>query len=178
VLAGAAELRGLERAFAALEREVRASFSPPERAHVRLERHAQARYRGQAHELSVPAAPLATLAERFHRAHERRFGFADRVRPVEVVTLDVRGAAPAPSFLAREGPPRARAPHAPPAMTRVRVGDRDREAAVWRRAALAPGRVVDAPAIVLDEGATFWLPPSWRARVHRSGALLATRGRS
>jgi len=170
VLLSADDAPALERAFRALERRVRAGFDDQSRG-VRLERHAELRYRGQAHALSVAGAPLATLAGRFHRAHERRFGFADGARAIEVVTLDVRGerAAGTPSVAAR-GPRRG-----VPARTIVRADGHPRSAAVWRRDALATGASLSGPAIVLDEGATFWLPARWRARVHPDGALVATR---
>jgi N-methylhydantoinase A len=166
----------LARELRALEREVRAAFPRAERARATLEAWAEVRSRGQAHELSVPAEPLATLAMRFHAAHERRYGFADRAREVEVVTLEVRGAL-APPF-APERPARARRVRAVAGATQVHEGGRTRTAAVWTRASLAPGAQLRGPAVVLDEGATFWLPRGWTARVHASGALVAKRGRA
>ena len=53
---------------------------------------ADARYRGQAHELRVACdrpAPNA-IAEAFHAAHEREYGFATRERAVELVALRCR----------------------------------------------------------------------------------------
>jgi hypothetical protein len=29
----------------------------------------------------------------------------------------------------------------------------------------------------MEEGATLWIAPGWRARMHASGALVLTRGR-
>ena len=52
---------------------------------------ADLRYVGQSFELTVPLGP--ELAERFHRAHEERYGYKDRDRGVELVairTVDVR----------------------------------------------------------------------------------------
>jgi len=56
---------------------------------------ASLRYRGQSFELSVPLG--AELEERFHRAHEERYGYADRGRVVELVTVRTADV--------REGPP-------------------------------------------------------------------------
>jgi N-methylhydantoinase A/oxoprolinase/acetone carboxylase beta subunit len=47
------------------------------------------RYRGQAHELTVPVTPRRTLAERFHARHRERFGFADPGAEIEVVSVRV-----------------------------------------------------------------------------------------
>jgi N-methylhydantoinase A len=73
------------------------------------EGEADLRYRGQSFELTVPLGP--DLAERFHRAHEERYGVADRDRQVELVavrTAEVRRgpqlAWPAGEPLRVEGP--------------------------------------------------------------------------
>jgi len=49
------------------------------------EGEADLRYRGQSFELTVPLG--GDLAERFHRAHEERYGYADRERQVELVAI-------------------------------------------------------------------------------------------
>jgi N-methylhydantoinase A len=54
---------------------------------------AHLRYAGQSFELTVPLQP--DLADAFHRAHEREYGYADRAREIELVavrTADVRRA--------------------------------------------------------------------------------------
>ena len=43
------------------------------------------RYRGQSYELTVTLAP--DFIERFHQAHERRYGYANRGRQVELVNV-------------------------------------------------------------------------------------------
>jgi N-methylhydantoinase A/oxoprolinase/acetone carboxylase beta subunit len=56
---------------------------------------ADLRYAGQSFELTVPLG--ARLAERFHQAHARRYGYADASRAIELVavrTADVVPAAP------------------------------------------------------------------------------------
>jgi N-methylhydantoinase A len=57
---------------------------------------AELRYRGQSFELTVPLGP--DLAERFHAAHEERFGHADRARPVELVAVRTAEIRPGPSL--------------------------------------------------------------------------------
>jgi N-methylhydantoinase A len=49
------------------------------------EGEADLRYRGQSFELTVPLG--SELAERFHRAHEERYGSADREREIELVAV-------------------------------------------------------------------------------------------
>ncbi len=177
VLADARDRGTLERSLARLEREVLRSFAPLERRDVRLEHRAQVRVLGQAHELAVAARPLASLAARFHAAHERRYGFADTAAPVQVVTLEVGGWLPEPmprERRSRRGGTRARA-------TKLRAWHEGRpvRASLFRRDALPEGALLRGPAVVADDGATLWLAPGWRARAHASGALVLTRaGRS
>jgi N-methylhydantoinase A len=58
------------------------------------EGEASLRYRGQSFELTVDLGP--ELAERFHRAHEDRYGYADRARPVELVSVRTATVEPGP----------------------------------------------------------------------------------
>jgi N-methylhydantoinase A len=63
------------------------------------EGEADLRYRGQAFELTVPLAGSAReLAERFHRAHEERYGYADRGRPIELVAVRTAEVRPGPAL--------------------------------------------------------------------------------
>jgi N-methylhydantoinase A len=57
---------------------------------------ADLRYRGQSFELTVPLGE--DLAETFHRAHEERYGYADRTREIELVALRSAEIRPAPAF--------------------------------------------------------------------------------
>jgi N-methylhydantoinase A len=172
VMLDARDRRGIARALVRLEREVRGAFPRAARPRVRLERFAEARYRGQSHELTIEAA--GDLAERVHRAHEARYGFADRAQAVEVVTLEVRGTGPAPPRLRALAGPRGRA--WPLRHARVFDGGRWRRAAVWDASALPAAWHARGPAIVLQPGATLWVPGRWRLRRHPSGAIVVTPG--
>jgi len=166
----------LAREIARLEREVRSAFPSRERAGIRLEHRALVRMRGQAHELPVAALPLASLGARFHDAHERRHGFADRQAALEVVTLEVGAWRAEP--LPRERRGRSPAKRAR-AIERVSVwsAGRRRAAPAVRREHLAIGAPLRGPAVVMDDGATLWIAPGWTARRHATGALLLARGR-
>jgi N-methylhydantoinase A len=65
---------------------------------------ADLRYRGQSFELAVPLGDR--LAERFHRAHEERYGYADRGREVELVAVRTAEVAPGPELHLPDGEPR------------------------------------------------------------------------
>jgi len=174
VLADARDTRRLAREIAQLEREVWSAFPARDRAHVQLEHRAEVRTRGQAHELTVAALPLASLAARFHDAHERRYGFADRDAALQVVTLEVGGWRDEPLPRERRGSAPAHA-DAKPERIRVWHAGRALEARLHRREQLAAGTLVPGPAVVVDDGATLWVAPGWSGAVHASGAIVLKR---
>jgi N-methylhydantoinase A len=64
---------------------------------------ADLRYRGQSFELTVPLGDA--LAERFHRAHDERYGYADREREVELVAVRTAEIAPGPDLALPDSEP-------------------------------------------------------------------------
>jgi N-methylhydantoinase A len=60
------------------------------------EGEAELRYRGQSFELAVPLGPR--LAERFHEAHEQRYGYADHTRSLELVAVRTAEVRAGPEF--------------------------------------------------------------------------------
>lgn len=64
---------------------------------------ADLRYRGQSFELTVPLGD--DLAERFHRVHEERYGYADRGREVELVAVRTAEVVPGPELELPSGEP-------------------------------------------------------------------------
>ncbi len=191
VVVDARETVVLERGLARLEALVRSEFSQAERAGVRVERWAEVRYRGQSHELSLPVGK--GFVARFHREHERRFGFSREEAAVEVVTLEVRGSMGGEARgglgarvsekrgaarRAAAGTGARRLPGAPVlggTTVRVREARGESRARLWRSAELPRGSALSGPAIVLEEGATLWMPRGWKARLHSSGTLELTR---
>jgi N-methylhydantoinase A len=164
--------------FARLEargvREMRQEGFAPR--HLRMERQVDARYVGQSYELTVPAGGDFVAA--FHRAHEKRYGYADPQRQIEVVNVRVRlaGAVPKPDL------PRSRAgkPDARPAITDRRTAifaGRRLVTAVYDRARLRTGHRFGGPAIVAEYSATTVVPPGWQALVDAYENIRLRRGR-
>jgi N-methylhydantoinase A len=76
---------------------VRSYICPLEEAgELPAEGEAELRYRGQSFELAVPLQP--ELDEAFHRAHEARYGYADRNRLVELVAVRTAEVRPGPAL--------------------------------------------------------------------------------
>ena len=69
------------------------------------EGEADLRYNGQAFELAVPLQP--DLAGAFHRAHEERYGYADRGREIELVAVRTADVRPGPPLELPPAPARA-----------------------------------------------------------------------
>lgn len=144
-------------------------FSP---SAIRFARYLDLRYVGQSFELSVPWS--ANVVQEFHRAHEQRYGYADRTRAVELVTVRVRawGETEKPSFRARESAGPKPSPSAMWARRQVYFSTRAEETTFYRREELAPGNILDGPAVVLEYSATTIIPPAWRALVDAFGNLI------
>jgi N-methylhydantoinase A len=159
--------------FVALEREARRALAAERMGAARLERALDVRYAGQAYELTVPFG--RDWRARFHTLHGERFGHADATRPLEAVTLRVRvrgGGTPVPD----ETLPRGGGP-APIARRAVWFDGRRVPTPVHRRETLPVRATCRGPAIVCEYSATTVVPPGWRARVDRTGALVLERAR-
>jgi N-methylhydantoinase A len=76
--------------------EVRSLVVPLEEAELPAVGEADIRYAGQSFELTVPLG--GDVAESFHRAHEERYGYADRGRPLELVALRTADVRPGPEL--------------------------------------------------------------------------------
>ena len=139
---------------------------PAERTFVR---ELDLRYVGQSTELTVVApASLAAAVEGFHQRHERRYGFAARRDPVEIVTVRVVavGTTPKPRLVARDtGGPRPPEPAALRGRREVYDGRAFVDTPVYDRRRLRPGDAFDGPAVIEQYDATTYVAPNWHAQV-------------
>jgi N-methylhydantoinase A len=162
----------LERAFRQLERSARAELGQRAPA-ARVERRLELRYVGQSFELSIPAGPRA--AQRFHAAHEQRYGYRIEDRPIELVALRVRLASAPPRALRSRLRTRPAPAGARLGTQRVWLGEGRngawRAVPAWAREALEPGCALRGPAVISEFSCTTLLPAAWRARVVHGGHL-------
>jgi N-methylhydantoinase A len=173
VLLDDADATGLDRAVRAVMDDARDGLAALGGSAEVVEAFVDVRYRGQAHETTVPYRPAegwTALEDRFHDRHHDRNGFARRGDPIEVVT--VRAVASADPALRWGDLPEHR-----PQGTRD-LGERSvvfdgvaRSVRFFDRAALGPGDEVVGPAVVVEGEATTLLHPGDRATVHPTGAL-------
>jgi N-methylhydantoinase A len=156
----------LKRAFASLDRDgVRAmraeGFAPRE---IRIEHSYDLRYAGQAYELNVPAT--GDFVRAFHAEHERRYGYSDSQRAVEVVNVRAKfiGAAPAIRW-PRQKSAGVDSRRAIATRRAVWFQWKRAETPIYVREKLRSGNALRGPAIVAEYSATTVVPPGWRGRV-------------
>ena len=143
---------------------------------TRVEHAVDMRYEAQEYTLTIAAGDpredgfLEQIAQRFHEAHESRYGHSNPGAPLEFVTarttlLGELGRA-APEEISPVRSPRLRRREAV-------FGRRRWDAAVASRDELADE--LSGPAIVDEQTATTVVPPGWTLRVGALGTLLLTR---
>jgi N-methylhydantoinase A len=126
------------------------------------------RYRGQSYTLTVSwQGNCAASAEAFHLAHQERYGHRLDL-PVELVNLRLQLQGPQPSLpLLQLETAEASGPSAFIALYGI-----DDAVPVWAREQLAPGQVLEGPALVTETVSTTWLAPGWHCLVDPYGNLI------
>lgn len=154
-------------------------------ADLSLERFVDQRYRGQAHELSVPVtggrvlnqADLHNSAQDFHVAHELTYGHSTPAEPVQLISVRLRAKVRTPkaeNIFAMQ-------PDGEPKTDRSRLaffGKRDGvlSTPVVSRPSV-PADEVEGPMIVEDMDATTVIPPRFTVRRDDVGNLVIRSGR-
>ncbi|MFQ6110613.1 MAG: hydantoinase/oxoprolinase family protein [Nitrospinota bacterium] len=196
--AGEARGRELSRAFSGMLERAREELGAEgfSLGAIRMRRSIDMRYAGQSSEINVPLEGQefpperlgkrgsisnefkGELTARFHKLHERTYGYQDPRRRVQLVTLRVRarGLTKKPRLPRLEGGPRdARG---------ALVGEKEMvfrgrkvRGKVYRRELLRAGNVLTGPALISEFSATTLLPPGFRCRVDPWGNLILTPGK-
>jgi N-methylhydantoinase A len=148
---------GLEPTFLELEALGLAEFQS-EGLEGKSHRSVDLRYTGQGYELNIPYGP--TMADEFHALHQRRYGFANESRRLEIVNVRVRLIAAAEPFV----PPQQAI--IPGDGTAALIGTRPvyfdgafHETLIYDRDLLRPGDTFPGPAIVSEYSSATILPP-------------------
>jgi len=164
---------GIDRLAAAGRAELAAQGVAGERIEIRPRVHL--RYAGTDTALIVDYTDRAALVPAFEAAYRRRFGFLMPDKPliVEALSVEAVGAAPAMAAGPVELPPAARG--ALPATVPMVAGGVARDTPVHDRAALAPGAVLDGPAMIVETTGTVIVEPGWRAEVGPGRDLVLRR---
>ena len=143
----------------------------------RYTRRADLRYRGQSFEITVEADGYLEgerLGERFHAAHEKRYGYRMDDEPVDLVNLRLIAALPVEKPALEE--PRAKPDGDAEASRReANFGGEWIEVPVLERERMGSGSEVEGPAIVEFKESTCVVRPGWRGAVDAVGTLVLER---
>lgn len=135
-----------------------------------VRRTAGMRYRGQSYEVSVPVDGLRTaddleaLQQRFHAAHQRRYGHMAQAEAVEIVNFSVTAVG-----LISKPEPKSHAPRATgaptPSSTRRAYfsASETTDVPVFQRDSLQTGDTIAGPAIIEETTSTIVIYPRQRA---------------
>ncbi len=145
-----------------------------------VRRFLDVRYVGQSFELTVdyPSRPTKTdlakvIGDNFYKAHLRRFGYADRAEPVEVVNLRLKleVAMEKPS-VQPQSTGAADSAHALIGEAEVVFQEGALASPLYQRDQLTCGNTVSGPALIIQMDSTTVLTPGWGGVVDPFGNLL------
>ena len=152
-----------EEAFAVLEERALSEFRAEGLAGT-LSRSVDLRYQGQGYELNI--AHGGDMLKTFHDLHQKRYGFANEHRAVEIVNLRVRITAKAEPF--HPSPQPLVAGNGQQALLTERLvffGGEQMQTPIYTRALLRGGDTLVGPAIISEYSAATVLPPGDLLRV-------------
>ena len=178
----AAQVEACETTLAGLEADARDEMARQGVAPDQMTaiRKVHLRYDGTDTALVVDFADRAGIVEGFEAAHKAQFGFIapEKSHIVEALQVEVVGGAgalddPEPGEAAGD----AGAAADPVAVAEIEMlaAGETRTTGVFDGAGLAPGSVIDGPAIILDANATTVVEPGWRATLTPQGHLVLER---
>ena len=157
----------LEEAFEQMEKQASDHLDEPE-----FTRRADLRYAGQSFELTVEATDAGGLADNFHAAHERRYGYRMEEEPLDLVNLRLIATVPVEKPELSEKEPK----EAGEAGYREANFDGEwMEVPVLDRTMLGVGSEVEGPAVVEFAESTCVVRPGWGGKIDEVGTLILER---
>jgi N-methylhydantoinase A len=159
------DFAAVEVAYATLERQalrdLKTEGFTAERA--KLIRSAAVRYVGQSFEIEVPCTKR--LEASFHAAHLERYGYADRSRATEIVSLRLRGIGVTDKLKLNRAASLKTHTAAPRLSAKVFFHERPSRVPVYKREQLQPGASFNGPAIISEYSSTTLIPSGWRVEI-------------
>src|SRR5215217_1417818 len=159
------EAEDVQRSFDEMEAAAAEHLKGPEHT-----RRADLRYTGQSFELTVEAGEsFGALEERFHAAHEQRYGYRMDDEEVELVNLRLISAVPVDKPELAEPPPDGGAESG---RREANFGGEWIEVPVFDRERMGEGSEVEGPAIVEFKESTCVVRQGWRGDIDNVGTLV------
>jgi N-methylhydantoinase A len=155
------DFAAVKTAYASLERQalrdLKTEGFTAERA--KLIRLAAVRYVGQSFEIEVPCTKR--LEASFHAAHRERYGYADRSRPTEIVSLRLRGIGVTDKLKLKRAASFKTHTAEPALSAKVFFDERPSRVPVYKREQLHPGASFNGPAVISEYSSTTLIPSGW-----------------
>ncbi|MET0343635.1 MAG: hydantoinase B/oxoprolinase family protein [Polyangiales bacterium] len=141
---------------------------------VALRPELHVRYQGTDTALGVPLGDVDSVRAAFEAGYRARFSFLMPDKPLVLERVSVEAIGPGEPLDARTRPstPHRPAPHARVPMF---VDGATRDVDLHQRASLAPGAVIDGPAVLAEANTTTVIEPGWQAEVDARDQLVLTR---
>jgi len=164
----------LERHFEKLELQAKADLVREGFAEGRqaLTRVSAMRYVGQSFEIDV--AWGKRFEDAFHSKHRERYGYADRARPTEIVSLRLRAAGITDKPRIGKTTSRGRQTPKPVRTAKVSLNSRATAIPVYARDDLKAGMKFTGPAVVIEYSSTTLIPAGRRVDVDAWLNLIIT----
>jgi N-methylhydantoinase A len=162
----------LDQTFTELEQIAFEEFAA-ENLTGRSQRSVDLRYTGQGYELNIPYSPI--MADDFHTLHQRRYGFANPSRPLEIVNLRVRLVSAAEPFVPPTQPlTTGDGSHALEGSRPVFFDGIAHPTRLYNRDLLRAGDTFTGPAIISEYSSATILPPNDTLQVDTFHNLILT----
>jgi N-methylhydantoinase A len=163
-----------EREFAALEREARKDLATEGFAKERqkLARSVAMRYVGQSFEIDL--SWQEKFEQNFHALHKERYGYADKSRPTEIVSLRVKATGVTDKPRLRRSPASKQAAPKAGYTAKVFLTERESRVPVYLRDELQAGAKFKGPAIVTEYSSTTLIPAARSVAVDAWLNLIVT----
>ena len=127
-----------------------------------MERCLDMRYQGQSYEIMVPFGnDHDNFIEKFHKLHEKKYGYSNREMPVEIVNIRLRakGFPEKPEFTKSRTVSQKLSPEAIMGEKEVVFDGRSHKTKIISRNKLKSGNIIKGPSILVEYSSTTVIPP-------------------
>jgi len=133
---------------------------------ILIQRFVDIRYRGQSYELTVPFS--RAFIRSFHQAHKQRYGFSNKTRDTEAVTIRIKciGKTIHPEITTKPVEKHYSAKSACLGSREVFTENSFERADIYDRMRLRPGMQFSGPAVIHEYSATTYVPKDFSVAVN------------
>jgi 5-oxoprolinase (ATP-hydrolysing) len=142
---------------------------------IAVSAQAHLRYAGTDSALPIPLASLRGMRALFEIAHQQRFGFISPEKDIEIEAIEVEARGSGEPIAEPDFAAQTTHPASQQATAEIFTQGSWHDAAIFARAALAPGHTVEGPALIIEDHQTVVVEPEWQAEVTPNNHLLLTR---